>query len=587
MSIVSQVKALGTREKLLADPRLGPHASALGAMLENVSTKSRTKKRTLGEGSYGRVNLETINNTGNNVATKYSTSYEESDDFIHEIAALRYLRGLPNVAQLVGVADAKTGEPYPALIMAKGKTSLDEHGLYTTWDEMFNVIVQVIRGYYVLHERKLAHRDTKPSNMLMTDLGEVYISDFGVTNYITAGTLNDQYPGTYVFTSPELLMSKVLDVAPAVNWFAHDAWAVGASLYSILTEDFFVMGGRVQSILTNMYSTYGTPTDTDGQVHTLFTELNKTVMLPKKVKISIKDRIIANARIKPTDPAELEQVAEFIARLLNYNPANRPTMREILELPFMGGVPDIGPLPTLSITEYTLPSDMNMKMYEILTGWLYDVIKSFVGPARIRGMITTNMVVLDRACAYIFKILDTARKIADPDLIFRKNLQAVGCLATYISMSLFSKYPSELSEFARVTAGTYTTETLRKFLNRVMTYDIQFYGKTLYDELLEETDDADMRWKLGLLNLICYQKNYFKNIPKTQLKELMMIHAGLITKKPEDLNLEKGIAVFTPFIDAAKAVIAAGTVGGAYRQKTRKAKSKQRTRKYRTRRHSK
>lgn len=572
MSIAAQVKALGTREKLAADPLLGPHANALGPMLNNVSTKARTKTRTLGKGTYGRVNLERINNTGN-VATKYflAPGNEDSDDFIHEIAAMRYLRGLPNVAQLVGIAPAKGYEqPFPAAIMAKAKTSLANSSLYTKWSDVHNIILQLIRGFYVMHERRLAHRDIKPANMLLTDLGEVYISDFGATKYITAGTPNDAYTGTMVYASPELLMIYSLRNYNKVNvnWFAHDAWAIGNTLYEIVTLERFSYPDRIvthDSILSLMYSTYGTPTEADGQVYTLFTEYKakKAPALAETPKISIKDRIIAKARVKPDDPKELEQVAELIASLLNYNPEKRPTMRALLDLPFMGGAPYMDPLPALTVTEYTLPADLNIRMYKILTGWLYEVQKKYAGSG-IRDTITTRMIVLDRTCAYLLEILDAARKAANPDFAKTSNLQAVGCLALYIAEALVGgPYGFEMREFYNLTVRTYTVATLRKFLNTIMTYDIPFYGKTFYDELLEATEDPDMRWKLGLLNAICYQKNYFKHVPKEQLKELMMTHAGLITERPDALSLDKGYDMFKPFIDAADAVVAPASAAPA------------------------
>jgi serine/threonine protein kinase len=584
-SITAQVKSLGTREKLAADPRFGPHISTLGPLLKNVSSKARSTVKTLGKGAFGRVNLERLN-IGNLVATKYFTSSldNDPDDFIHEIAASRYLRGLPNVAQMVGVGAATHGQPLPSLILAKAKDNLGDIK-FTSWGEAMDVIKQVLYGYYVLHERGIAHRDTKPQNMLITDLGEVHISDFGMSKYVTPGTYNDVYTGTYEFSSPELLLMSFfiknkykpfkIDSYP-VNWFAHDVWAVGASLYNILTGEYLVgpvvisddearmPGSKEFVVLYNLLTTYGTPTGDEGQMHDLFMVLEnyRGRKMATSPKISIKDRIIEKARIKPEDPAQLDQIAGVIASMLQYDPAKRPTMKALLEQPILGGVPFFVSKPTLEITEDITPAGPKFK---IITDWIYDVEKEIEIKYRLEKVDIINkttriMTVLDRTCIYILEISDIATKLNDPLLTKIQYLQALGCIALYISLMLFGE-SDYLMRFVDMSAKAYTKEQLINVLNRIMTYDIQFYGKTLYDELLEVKevqDDLGMQWKLGLLNMIVYQQNYLKSIPKDQLKELMIRHARIIDTEPTKiyLHIEKDYAIFKPFIDEANTIVA-------------------------------
>ena len=60
------------------------------------------------------------------------------------------------------------------------------------------------RGLACLHQHKIVHRDLKPANVLLSKLGEVKISDFGVAKMLdaTMGQLNSQI-GTARYMSPE------------------------------------------------------------------------------------------------------------------------------------------------------------------------------------------------------------------------------------------------------------------------------------------------------------------------------------------------------------------------------------------------
>lgn len=576
-SIASQIKGIGSYNVLAADPLFGNHARALGPLLANVSNKPRQTVATLGKGTYGRVNLESTN--VGNVATKYSLvdEYEDSDDLINELAALRYLRGLPNVAQLVGVGAPTVDQPFPAPMLAKAKDILAySHDLYTSWDDVYSVVRQVLLGYYVLHERGIVHRDTKPWNMLITDIGEVQITDFGAAKYITQVPPNDKYTGTIIFASPELLMRssyhRVVGSNQPVNWFAHDVWAVGMSLYHIITDELMLpiaVGRDAETALTAMFTTLGTPTRDDGETYALYNDYKTYVdhTLAATPKKSVKDLIIANAKLKPDDPAVLDQIASMIESMLNFDPAKRPTMKELLEQPIMspyGGPPDIGPRPALTPGDYVLPTaptertEISAPMYEILSKWLYDVMK----PKMKLDSITQQMIIFDRTLIYIYKIVEAAEKIAHPALTKRRNLQAIGSIALYISSNLFEDDPYKMQKFNVMSARAYSTPELFKLFRQILTLDIQYYGKTVYDELLELEADPAMHWKLGYLNMISYQANFYKTYPIEGVKRLMLEHARAMTGDPATI-LSSDTARANPFIYAVLALAHAPAGGVA------------------------
>lgn len=64
-------------------------------------------------------------------------------------------------------------------------------------------MIQVLKGLvYLHHERHIIHRDLKPSNLLINHIGEVKITDFGVSAIMesTSGQANT-FIGTYNYMS--------------------------------------------------------------------------------------------------------------------------------------------------------------------------------------------------------------------------------------------------------------------------------------------------------------------------------------------------------------------------------------------------
>lgn len=76
--------------------------------------------------------------------------------------------------------------------------------------ELLPILIQVARGLFVAHSHGVIHRDVKPANIMVSDDGEVKITDFGVS-YSTNQeqiTQDGMVVGTAQYISPEQAQGK-------------------------------------------------------------------------------------------------------------------------------------------------------------------------------------------------------------------------------------------------------------------------------------------------------------------------------------------------------------------------------------------
>src|SRR3712207_3627762 len=80
------------------------------------------------------------------------------------------------------------------------------------------------------HERGVIHRDIKPHNILITESGDVKVTDFGIARALDAtyATRTGSYLGTALYSSPEQLRGE--GVTPK-----SDVYSLGVTLYHAAT----------------------------------------------------------------------------------------------------------------------------------------------------------------------------------------------------------------------------------------------------------------------------------------------------------------------------------------------------------------
>ena len=91
--------------------------------------------------------------------------------------------------------------------------------------------MQILEGLKHIHKDKhQIHRDIKPENILISDSGDVKITDFGITKYIedTFGQAQT-FIGTTIYMSPQRIgFEKKYD-------YKCDIWSLGLILYELAT----------------------------------------------------------------------------------------------------------------------------------------------------------------------------------------------------------------------------------------------------------------------------------------------------------------------------------------------------------------
>ncbi len=100
-------------------------------------------------------------------------------------------------------------------------------------DSLVAVIAKSARALAYAHSRGVVHRDVKPENIIVDDVGEPHITDFGIAANVRAdvrrATLDGTVMGTPTYMSPEQINGEVAKIGPA-----SDQYSLGASLFHVV-----------------------------------------------------------------------------------------------------------------------------------------------------------------------------------------------------------------------------------------------------------------------------------------------------------------------------------------------------------------
>ena len=97
--------------------------------------------------------------------------------------------------------------------------------------EALSIVMQTCDALQFAHDHGVVHRDVKPGNVLLSEEGEVKLTDFGIAliDHPDA-TVDDRLLGTLSYMSPEQAVNAELDGGT-------DVWAASLMAYEALTGD--------------------------------------------------------------------------------------------------------------------------------------------------------------------------------------------------------------------------------------------------------------------------------------------------------------------------------------------------------------
>ncbi len=199
----------------------------------------------LGAGGMGRVYLarRADRSFDKLVAVKFVHAELLSPHLRERFAAERQaLAGLehPGIARLLDGGESASGEPYLVLELVEGRSLLD----YAAQKELprrrrIEIFLQVLAAVAHAHRHLVVHRDLKPANILVTDLGEAKLLDFGVAKILAAEGAGGDGSGdgatrtalralTPEYASPEQILGGATTTAT-------DIYALGVVLFELTT----------------------------------------------------------------------------------------------------------------------------------------------------------------------------------------------------------------------------------------------------------------------------------------------------------------------------------------------------------------
>src|SRR4051812_39640865 len=219
------------------------------ALGDVISEKYRLS-RALGRGGMGRIFAADHLLLGTTVALKFMHPHLARDRgqvarFAREARAAATLKSAYS-ARIIDVDQLESGELYIVMEYLEGTSletlAVDGRGLAIGDAVLY--VVQACDALMEAHSRSIIHRDVKPANLFLTKgkSGEpiIKVLDFGLAKSVvstdgfsssssSSSTVAGQALGTPYYMSPEQITGE-----HAIDGRS-DVWAIGATLYELLT----------------------------------------------------------------------------------------------------------------------------------------------------------------------------------------------------------------------------------------------------------------------------------------------------------------------------------------------------------------
>eukprot|EP00210_Caulerpa_lentillifera_P004044 g3857.t1 len=300
----------------------------------------------IGKGSYGIVCSALDTYTGQEVAIKKIINVfgnvSDATRILREIKLLRLLKH-EDLVRVTDILLPQNRRTYKHLYVVFERMDNDLHQLLKTNCDLTPehhrfFLYQILRGLHYIHSAGVFHRDLKPKNILVnSEDSNVKICDFGLArpafhDFPTAIYWTD-YVATRWYRAPELCGSFFAQYSAAI-----DIWSIGCIFGEILLRSPLFPGRNTVHQLELITDLIGSAPITvldkieHGRAKKFLTQMRH------------KNGVDFTEKFPGVDPAAVQ----LLKRLLEFDPAARPTAEEALADPYFSGLPPVCKMESVS-----------------------------------------------------------------------------------------------------------------------------------------------------------------------------------------------------------------------------------------------
>lgn len=312
------------------DHRRTKRYSAFGGDSPFGKSEAYIKLEQLGEGSYATVYKGFSNLQNQVVALKEIILQEEEGAPFTAIREASLLKELKH-ANIVTLHDIVHTRQTLTFVFEYVHTDLSQYlerhsgGLDPRNVRLF--LFQLLRGLSYCHKRRVLHRDVKPQNLLISEIGELKLADFGLARAksVPSHTYSHEVV-TLWYRPPDVLLGST-DYSTSL-----DMWGVGCIFVEMITGMALFPGVRdTYDQLDKIFKILGTPTEEDWP---------GVSQLPGYYKVQklghYKTRKLGFCCSALLDTIHSEQMA---SGLLQLNPQDRLGAEEAMSHAYFDGLP--------------------------------------------------------------------------------------------------------------------------------------------------------------------------------------------------------------------------------------------------------